>query len=201
MATGYTAGVQSGEIADFPTFALLCARAFGALIEMRDDPMNAEIPPAFAPSDYHVKALREAEERLASLRSMSTVDAQAAADADYAEQAASHGRRERERQERRGRYEAMLAQVNAWTPPTPDHVEMQTFMRKQLTDSIYFDCGDSAYDQAPQRQDGAAWLAAAIARATRDVEYHRAEHAKEVERVNSRNAWVRALRESLAVAS
>ena len=55
----------------FPQFAMRCARAFGALIEMRDDSMDAPIPDEFSPSDYHVKAKAKAEETLKRLRSIS----------------------------------------------------------------------------------------------------------------------------------
>ena len=44
MPTGYTSGVATGEIKDFKTYALQCARAFGACIMLRDEPMSDEIP-------------------------------------------------------------------------------------------------------------------------------------------------------------
>ena len=59
MPTGYTAKLmEQGQT--FPEFIMSCARAFGALIMMRDDPANAPIPEKFEPSDYHVRALKKA---------------------------------------------------------------------------------------------------------------------------------------------
>ena len=43
MPTGYTAYVQDGVITEFADFAMKCARAFGALIDMRDESLDAEI--------------------------------------------------------------------------------------------------------------------------------------------------------------
>jgi hypothetical protein len=41
MPTGYTAPVQSGEIVELEDFILLCARAFGACVMQRDEPMKS----------------------------------------------------------------------------------------------------------------------------------------------------------------
>ena len=35
----------------------------------------------------------------------------------------------------RERYETMLAEVEAWQPPTPDHEELKRFMADQLRES------------------------------------------------------------------
>ena len=58
MPTGFTCDIKDGIT--FERFALNCARAFGALINMRDDSLDAEIPDEIKPSDHHVKALAEA---------------------------------------------------------------------------------------------------------------------------------------------
>lgn len=63
MPTGYTADVADGKITDFVEYALQCARAFGACIMLRDEPISSEIP-EFQPSDYNANALAEAEKTL-----------------------------------------------------------------------------------------------------------------------------------------
>ena len=60
MPTGYTAPIYEGEENfTFKKFAMRCARNFGALIEMRGEPLDAEIDfdKCFQPSDYYKKAL------------------------------------------------------------------------------------------------------------------------------------------------
>lgn len=200
MPTGYTADVGDGKVTDFATFAMQCARAFGALITMRDEPSNAQIPDEFAPHDFHAKRLAEAKAELARLQAL-TVDQQTAeADAAHRSAVASWDRYEADKAAKRSRYETMLASVEAWRPPTADHAGMKKFMREQLTESIRFDCGPS-YGARPVPRSRLQWYDDALAKARRDVEYHEAEHAKEVERAKSRTAWVKALRASLVSAS
>lgn len=196
MPTGYTAGVQDGSIVDFGDFAMQCARAFGALVTMRDDPSDAVIPETFEPSDYNAKALVQAREELGRLQAM-TVDQQAAAcQAKNDEELAYWERREVERAEQRARYEIMLAKVRAWSPPTTDHIGLKEFMEKQLIESIDFDCGHKW--ERPEPKTRSAWYEAALAAAKRNVEYHIAENKKEIARARSRTEWVASLRRSLS---
>lgn len=194
MPTGYTHAVQSGEITEFKDFALQCARAFGALIMMRDDPLNAPIPDEFTPDDYHIKKIDEAKAEIARLQAMTVDQRDVAWRSDYQQQRERHERWEAERREQRARYDAMLAKVEAWEPPTPDHIEMKAFMRQQLTESIKFDCGHDR--EAPVQKSREQWFAEALAEAQRSVDYHTREHEKEVERAANRTAWIRALRNS-----
>ena len=59
MPTGYTSKIADGI--GFKDFALSCARAFGACIEMRDDPSDKPIPNEFKPNDYHKKRMAAAK--------------------------------------------------------------------------------------------------------------------------------------------
>ncbi len=59
MPTGYTAAVQNGTVTRFADFAMNCARAFGALVELRDE-MDAPIPDTFKPSTHHSESLKKA---------------------------------------------------------------------------------------------------------------------------------------------
>lgn len=195
MPTGYTSKLYEGEDQTFPEFALACARAFGALILMRDDPPDAEIPDEFTPSTYHVDRLAEAEARLAEVKGWD--DARAEREHRAAAQAfAQRDADERAKADARtARYEAMLAQVEEWSPPTTEHVGMKDFMRDQLTESIRFDSYSGPYGSVPPTPE--AYRADEIARAERDIRYHTKEHAKEVQRAAERSAWVAALRGSL----
>lgn len=196
MPTGYTAGVKDGKVTEFKDYALSCARAFGALILMRDDPMDAPIPERFEPTDYHLRGIKRAQERLIELEKMTPEEASRQARAAYDEARTARQQRREERAADRHRYEAMLEKVRRWTPPSPDHVEYKKFMVKQLEESIDFDCNDS-YDDGPAFKVSDEWRAEQIKMARDDVDYHKAEHAKEGERVEGRNRWVRQLRESL----
>lgn len=202
MPTGYTAPVQSGEITEFKDFALQCARAFGALIMMRDDPSDAPIPKRFEPSTYNADRLAEATAELARISDQPVSFWEAEASRTYAEALARWEERRQEKREQRTRYEAMLAKVEAWTPPTPDHEELKKFMGQQLAESIRFDCGstdedEAKYDPKPELRQWADYRAERLAELTRQVSYHTEENRKEIERTEGRNRWVEALRAAL----
>ena len=96
------------------------------------------------------------------------------------------------------RYEAMLTQVQAWTPPTVDHEEMKKFMFDQIEQSIGFDCNDDptkyyiVMEETPQE-----WKASLIAKAKHGIEYHSKEWEHEQKRTRERNEWNKALFASL----
>lgn len=192
MPTGYTADVQSGKVTDFQTFALQCARAFGALVLMRDDPSDAPIPEEFKPSNYSAKALEDATAELERLRLMTLIEVERAAASAYDEALTRWATRREERVQDRKRYEAMLSQVQAWDPPSQDHVEMKSFMLQQLKQSIDSDCS-SDYDDRPAKRSAKEWHEQESKRLRDSIAYHAKSHAEEVERTRGRNVWVRQL--------
>lgn len=194
MPTGYTADIAKGI--SFEQFVWTCARAFGALVMMRDEPMSAPIPHEFTPSNYYAESLAKAEAEVSRLRSLTFEQAQAESAASFQRDLNAWDRRADERAALREKYEVMLASVQAWTPPTAEHQELKDFMAKQITDSIDWDCSDK-YDKPPENRLARVWLSLAIAEAERSLEYARKSHAEEVERVNERNRWLKALRESV----
>lgn len=197
MPTGYTAAIADGI--DFEQFVMRCARAMGACVLMRDDPMDAPIPGRFEPSDYHTRKLEEANAALTRLQAMTCDETEVAAQEAFAAETKSNTDAIARNRELRGKYEAMLEQVQAWAPPTPDHDGFKRFMTEQLTESIRFDCNEDYYqERKPKLKTGEQWRAEQIAAALRDVDYHTREHAEEVARTESRNQWIAALRGSLA---
>lgn len=192
MPTGYTSPVVDGKITEFKDFALSCARAFGALVEMRDAPMDAPIPDKLTQSTFYTDALAKARDRLGELTSMGAAEAESEA-AKWYRQAVKYADEANARDdEERARLDAMAAQVRAWTPPSPDHREMKKFMLEQL------DISQNTYRSPPPvKRSGPDWLKAEIADAKRDVERYADERMKEMERHRDRSEWIRALRASL----
>lgn len=196
MPTGYTASVQDGSITDFSVFAMRCARAFGALVMMRDEPHDASIPTEFLPSTYNAEALVKAQAEIRRLEAMTEDEIQAAASKDFADRTVSWENLKKERMEHRARYNAMLEKVLLWTPPSDDHQELKKFMIQQLQESIRFDC--SAECPPPVQVASRDWYAKAVMAAQHDLIYHAEADKKERERTAARNKWVADLRASLA---
>lgn len=194
MPTGYTYKVVNGEMADFSEFALNCARAFGALITMRDDPADAPIPEEIKPEcSYNEKRLAESKARLAELNAMTPDEMLSACEHAYATALASHDKYEADAAEEDRRLDAMLEKVDAWTPPTANHVEMKKFMIDQLTISKR----GSYRSPMPEMLSPSEWHEAEVKKAMKDVSYHAGEVATEIERAKGRTEWIRALRSSL----
>lgn len=195
MPTGYTAELMDkGQ--DFRSFVLTCARAMGACIMQRDDPMN-DPPKKQEASEYHSKAIKAAIEELARLRGMDR-DAQYnfASDCKVAEvnRMAVYLQKEKDAN---GRLDEAMAKVVAWTPPTPDHAGLKAFMVEQITISR----NSLSYPEKALREATdkpvMRFYDEAIERAEHDIEYHRKELAKEQERANGRNEWIDQLYKSL----
>jgi hypothetical protein len=195
MPTGYTSAIKDGI--DFKTYAMDCARAFGACVMLRDEAGGGDkIPPAFEPSDYHVKALAKARTGLAAVQAMSREDCELSAANAWQEQEASRLRCIGECNDLRKKYEKMLSEVKAWRPPTEKHVELHNFMRTQIEESIKFDCSTDFLVMG-QKLSGDKWRSQEVSRLLRDIDYHERENANEIEITRDRNEWISALRASL----
>ena len=196
MPTGYTHNVQDGTIIELRPFALQCARAFGALILMREAPSDAPIPVRFEPeTKYHDEKLASAMARQAELLAMTGGEAALGAESAYAEALKSHAKWVADAALQRSRYQSMMDKVDAWQPPQAC-AELKAFMLEQLKSSVKFDC--HAPGEPPIRQTAGEWHQAETASAGRDIEYHTAERIKEIARTDERNLWIDALRISLA---
>lgn len=195
MPTGYTLNLYEGKEETFSEFVMKCARAFGALIAMRDEPLSALIPEEFEPSGYNLEELEKAQRQLAEIKSWDNARADAEAEKAYQEELQFEKNYIAQKTELRQRYESMLAQVKAWTPPTSDHKELKQFMIQQLESSIDFDCKYTP--EEPTCLSGTEYKQLKIKEAERVVKYHTKEHESEVKRAKERTEWTRALRESL----
>lgn len=193
MPTGYTASVESGEITDLRAFAFQCSRAFGALVTMCDDPLDAPIPERFEPNtSYYDDALAAAVQTLETLPLLSADECVTRAKAEYEAALASYKARRAEHDAEQGRYRRMLALVEQWEPHAAIS-DLRSFMLDQLSESLRF----MYCPEPPERVSGGDWKIAKLADAARDLKYHTDERAKEIDRVRKRNEWIAALRASL----
>lgn len=195
MPTGYTQHLlDAKEPMKLRDWALLCARAFGACVTMRDDDLSIPAPKSLKPSTYHAKEIAKARRELKRLTSMSDA------------QRATYVKRERAKRTKRfqgyinserteiARHDAMHDQVEAWNSP-PEMTELKAFMLEQIR--ISRPTGSSYWHDEMERINKTDLHAADVAKAKQDIEYHTKEHAAEVQRTASRNAWLKVLYTSL----
>lgn len=198
MPTGYTATLCEKD-QPFSEFVLGCARAFGACISQRDDPMS-DLPRIEPKSNYHEVELEKAQAELTKLQKLSK-----AARIKFGEKKKSdslaYSRKELvKHEEARARLETMLAKVNSWHPPSSDHIELKKFMIQQLTTTIEHD-GDTNYYrkqiEADSKKTAMDYYIDAIKSAEWSVEYHLKENKKDSERHDGRSQWISDLFQSL----
>lgn len=199
MPTGYTDPLHRGVHLTFAEFAWSCARAMDALCHLRDEPMGApSLDRAIAGGDsgteHHRAELAKAGARLVALERMTPQEMQA-------ELSGRHARLRREYEEAvdrkralRQRYQGMLDQVLAWTPPTDEHAGLRDFMAEQLTSSIKHDCHAPTPPTESTLDD---YRRAELEYARWRVDYQRERLQKSEERHAGRRAWVEALHASI----
>ena len=192
MPTGYTKNISSGI--SFEEFVLNCARAF--IYEMREVPEDTPIPENFEISFYHKVELEREEKSLKYWMGISDDEADRKTKRDYKEKIKRNKETIKEKTDLRKKYEKMLESVKNWIPPE-NHNELKKFMTQQIYDSIEIDCDTKYYHKESILQSGEEYKEARIEMIKKDIEYHKRNYEKEVERVNETDKWVKQLRESL----
>jgi hypothetical protein len=198
MPTGYTAQIKDGIT--FKQFIMSCARAFGACVEMREEPADAPIPESFSTPSYHQERMDEAKKELALISNISIETAIIEANDAYNKELTRIKKAILESEELEVKYCHMLKQVHAWSPPSPEHVGLKDFMIEQIESSIKHDLMKDYYEKRLceiKCSSGAQWKKTMIESKVRDIEYYAKEHEEEKSRVESRNSWIKALRKSL----
>lgn len=202
MPSGYTSDLYEGKDVSFTEFALQCARGMGAAVLLRDyDLAVVPTPENVAGENYSEKRLQESRDELAGYEKFSE-DEWLTATEEHNKKTAEARRQSIEKNERlRAAYEGMLEQVEAWTPPTPDHEGLKTLMQEQLQQSLQFDVHEDHLELPWYRQLSVdEYRKETLARVRRNVDHYSEEAEKERERNEGRVEWVRALYESLGVA-
>jgi hypothetical protein len=194
MPTGYTSDLYDLKPTTRNEFILQCARAFGATIMQRDDPLSDPPKPRVPRTEYMDSNILRAKRERLEARRWSKEEAIAQAKKKNDESLAYWEEANKKALARRRNYERMLAEVDAWTPPTPDHVELKNFMIDQLRSSIEWDC--KMYDP-PTPTTGEEYRKSVIQQAERDVDYYIQQRQAEIDRANGANGWITALYDSL----
>jgi len=195
MSTVYTYCIEDGTVTELSEFAMNCAKAFGALISMRDEPSDKEVPQVFEPSTYHKEALATAGSELIEFLTQSNEKLKKEWEDQYEDSKQSHKDYVQRLEDKKFNYQCMLLKVKEWTPPTDEHIGLKDFMLSQLNDSIKHDCEGYAPTK-PVKQEFEKWLADKTKILEEKVEYHEKEWKAEQFRCAERTDWVKQLRDS-----
>lgn len=164
---------------------------------MRDDDLDTPIPPEFQPSSYNRDSEATARRELETLQAMDSA-AKIAYGEDLRQKTIERFQRNLDEQAAQNKRLAdMKDQVEAWIPPTPDHVEMKQFMLQQI--EVSKSCSDyvEASLQKARTESPMDFYAAAVRDLERSITYHSQAQKEEEERTRGRSEWVKQLRASL----
>lgn len=176
-----------------------CAKAFGALVHMRDDPGNTPIPDEIPLDLYHKNQIEEAKKELIKVKKMTISECKKIAIKEFNKSVKYNKDQIKIKIERKKRYEKILSQAKDYKPPTPEHNNFKAFMISQITDSMVYDCNtkydEDKLDKGPLT--GKQWKAERIDGIDYDIRYHTKEWDIEVKSNKDRNKWLKLLRMSL----
>lgn len=200
MPTGYTWDVANGNMTEAKDYILRCARAFGATIMMRDDPLDKPIP-EFQPNSYHREAMEAAKRKIDELYGLTIEHIQERIDVEYWHELDCNKKYRQEKIDERNRYSGMLSKVEKWQPPSPEHCKLKEFCIDQLNECLKHEFSDKDLDEYYpidlEKPTIEKWLEDKIKEYSGQVEYHQKKHNEEVERTNERNNWINQLKDSL----
>lgn len=196
MPSGITADIYEGKDVTLRDYLMRVGRGMGYAILQRDDDPSEPVKTTTESSSYYEQRIPELKAQLAALWNLTDDEIAEAARADYQERHDAWERRRTEKAALRERYEDMLAQVEAWEPD-PLIASTKEYAIKYLRESIDFDCGGSRFDQEPQPQDPADWLAAQKEDVSDSLARAEAHWEEEKERTADRNRHIEAFLRSL----
>lgn len=198
MPTGYTCFIEDGEITTAKEFIMLCARAFGACISMRDEPLSKPIPEKFEADTHYQKWLDNAKRDLEKYRAMTMEEVHAQVEEEYQKRI-----KERKKAEERDKriydaYLSVLDGVKRWNPPTPEHQGVKDFAIEQIKMCMDDMDGVRKYRSEPIRKPtDSEWIMSKIESCINNIRRYEESAAEERERNKSRNKWLKDLRDSL----
>lgn len=203
MATGYTHKILDGEITDFKSFALLCTRAFGATIHMRDDNLSTPYTPRQVGS-HHKDSISRIIAEIKELKNMSDDEFEKSVEKVYADSIGYYNKQIESAKANFDVLSKMMEEAKAYEPPTEDHVKYKEFMVEQLRGTIDFDCNISYYIEQIETIKGKLesfnideLRTEKLAELESSLEYHKKELQAEIQRVNDSNKWMGDVMKSL----
>lgn len=202
MATGYTHQLLKNPNMTFQEFALICSRAMGALVMMRDDDSDAPIPTSFKPSDFHVKSLRSVHGKMGRLTQLTGSQKENFARKNILRDIKYHLEAIEEAKVAAKVYTRMLNEVQKWNAPSKDHEGMKKFMEEQITSSIGYDADPKYHYEALAKYakfTSKNWMKEYRAKLQWELDYHTKEQKQEVERANVRTKWIQNLFTSIGL--
>ena len=167
----------------------------GACVHMREDSLDALLPQVIKPDPYNKIKWHEAEDKLQKLKLLTATEI-ADRCVEFNQKQATHDEEYRTKEAAiEQRYRKMLAQVEAWTPPSPEHVRFKEFMIEQLNTGGVLNCDYERPKFEPKTPD--QWILGEIESAEYDIRYHKEHWEKDQANAKMATEWLQQLYASL----
>jgi hypothetical protein len=195
MPTGYTSIIDDKPETTFRDFALRCTRAMGVCARMREDSIDIP-PPQIVESDpYHETKQHEAEAKLQELEQLTDAEIAIRCDAYNLERSTHNEQYRLKEADVKRRYREMLAQVEAWSPPSPEHVRFKEFMIEQLNTGGMLNCKYEIPEFKPKT--ARQWFKEGVESAKHDIQYYKEHWEKEQAGAKTATEWLQQMYASL----
>jgi len=198
MPSGYTAIIGDKKDVTFKEFTVQCARAFGACVMQRDDPMD--VPPQKQSVDAYYEdglknATRELNTFLKTPKKEMLVKLKKEIQDKNKKVEIYNAKQLKEKAELKERYTSMLKKVEAWQPPTSDHEGLKKFMIQQINESISWDC--NVYPDHPISESVREYYNTKLEDFKDTVKNAQKRYDEELNMVTTRNKWIDDLYKSI----
>lgn len=192
MANGDTWGIRDGSITTLKQYATKCVRAFGVLVEFRDNP-NAPMPEEFKVEQSYYDNVNRAIEHLEKTKKMTLEEAGELAKRDYEKECAYVENKKKEDALILKRYESMLKKVYAWNPPSTEYTELKNRMIESLVASIEHDCSPDRTYRVPKLMTPKKYLKVNIAMHESSLKSEKDSLDRQIEHRKKQNTFLNKL--------
>lgn len=205
MATGLTEGGAEGTVTELPEFAMLVSEFFDSPRMPSVERQSASgfiVANTVEPDvEFYTKSLQSDAAELKEVASWDAPAAESKANTRHLEWLKDYLQAVQSQREIKKRYEAMLAQVEVWEPPTQQE-ELKRYMGKQLTDSMerdtYYLRGDPlSHPQRPQRMSGEEYKQVTLESIALQIDVHTGHVVERLAHASAANQSARELADSL----
>ena len=203
MPTGYTYKITEDKDLTFQEFARQCATGFGACIHLRDETIDYTKPlPHQEVSDYHVKSLKDAEEKLSNYIKCTEEELLEKYNKYVEKKKSERIELKENNSEKLFAYNKFLNMVEEWESPSSDHDKLKLFMVEQIKKSVDWDCASNdrqagVYANNDDYQTFKKWKQTFLKTCEHNIEFHKEGLKKEKENVRKANEWIDVFEDSL----
>lgn len=193
MANGYTYGIEENPNFTAKDFALTCARAFGAFIHQRDQPLS-ELPKVAEMDTYPAESLERALKEKETWLATPLEDKRGQWQQSMQERREKYDKRVEDFKVMTKRYAEMRATVEAWQVPE-ELGNLKNFMLEQIDEAVRWSWNTEPSD--PEQETFEQWLAPQEIWLDQDIEHARERVRSAQEKYAERVAYAKALYEAV----